>query len=183
MQNTQSSLEPYITSAFSKHALLATTSVMSSIIGGVSKLTIAKIIDIWGRVEGFALVVGLLVIGMLDPICSTVYALPNRQTRNAYESTMSKCPDIRRCSRLLLGRSYWSGIYYGCLHCRYDFPSQSRYHVRAQLHPDACYHFRWPCNCSRVSLPLKFPLGLWMLLHHPPSCRRSHRHQLLSDPS
>jgi hypothetical protein len=37
---------------------------MSSIIGGVSKLTVAKIIDIWGRVEGFALIVLLLVMGM-----------------------------------------------------------------------------------------------------------------------
>ena len=64
LQNTQWSLEPYITSSFSQHGLLATTSVMSSIIGGVSKLTIAKIIDIWGRVEGFALIIVLLVMGM-----------------------------------------------------------------------------------------------------------------------
>lgn len=64
MSNTTYSLEPYVTSSFSQHALLATTSVMSSIIGGVSKLTVAKIIDIWGRVEGFALVIGLLVMGM-----------------------------------------------------------------------------------------------------------------------
>lgn len=65
LQNTQYSLEPYITSSFSQHGLLATTSVMSSIIGGVSKLTIAKIIDIWGRVEGFAMVVVLLIIGKM----------------------------------------------------------------------------------------------------------------------
>ncbi|KAF1999575.1 siderochrome-iron transporter MirB [Amniculicola lignicola CBS 123094] len=65
MINTQYALEPYVTSAFSQHALLATTNVMSSIIGGVSKLTIAKLFDIWGRVEGFSLAIGLLVMGML----------------------------------------------------------------------------------------------------------------------
>lgn len=63
LNNTQWGLEAYVTSSFSQHGLLATTSVMSNIIGGVSKLTIAKIIDIWGRVEGFTLVVGLLVMG------------------------------------------------------------------------------------------------------------------------
>ncbi|KAM0424915.1 hypothetical protein ACHAPT_009971 [Fusarium lateritium] len=45
--------------------LLATTSVVSSIIGGVCQLTIAKVIDIWGRGEGFAVMVVLCVVGLV----------------------------------------------------------------------------------------------------------------------
>ncbi|KAH7116131.1 major facilitator superfamily domain-containing protein [Dendryphion nanum] len=73
MMNTQYGLEPYVTSSFSQHGLLATTNVMSSIIGGVSKLTIAKIFDIWGRVEGFSVAIFLLLMGMLmKAVCQNV---------------------------------------------------------------------------------------------------------------
>lgn len=54
---------PYVTSAFSEHSLVATTTVLSSIIGAVAKLPIAKIIDIWGRAEGYSLMVFLCTIG------------------------------------------------------------------------------------------------------------------------
>lgn len=36
---------------------------MSSIIGAVAKLPIAKIIDIWGRAEGYILMVLLCTLG------------------------------------------------------------------------------------------------------------------------
>lgn len=71
--NTQYAVEPYVTSSFSEHGLLATTGIMSSIIAGVSKLTIAKIMDIWGRVEGYGLVLVLLLMGKYTqpPLYST----------------------------------------------------------------------------------------------------------------
>lgn len=62
-QQTTNSLTPYVTSAFAKHSLLSTTTVMSSIIGAVAKLPIAKIIDIWGRAEGYILMVLLCTLG------------------------------------------------------------------------------------------------------------------------
>lgn len=65
LQSVQSELVPYVTSAFRSHGLLATTSVVSTIVGGVSKLTIAKIIDIWGRAQGFAIMLLLIIIGMI----------------------------------------------------------------------------------------------------------------------
>lgn len=60
---TYTNLTPYVTSDFSKHGLLTATNVVSSIVGGVCRLPIAKIIDIWGRVEGFMLMVLIMVIG------------------------------------------------------------------------------------------------------------------------
>lgn len=58
-------LTPVVTSEFQKHGLTATTGVMSSLIGGLSKLPLAKVLDIWGRPQGFALSVIVLVIGLI----------------------------------------------------------------------------------------------------------------------
>uniref|UniRef100_A0A8H7K9Z9 Major facilitator superfamily (MFS) profile domain-containing protein n=1 Tax=Bionectria ochroleuca TaxID=29856 RepID=A0A8H7K9Z9_BIOOC len=60
-----SSLNPYITSSFGAHGLLNIASILSTIIGGVIPLTIAKVIDIWGRVQGFVFMLTVCVIGMI----------------------------------------------------------------------------------------------------------------------
>jgi MFS family permease len=65
LQSVQSSLTPYVTSAFGQHGLLATTSIVATILGGVCNLAIAKVIDIWGRCEGFAVMIFFIVIGMI----------------------------------------------------------------------------------------------------------------------
>jgi MFS family permease len=64
-QSTSWTLSAYITSDFSSHSLLATTSVMSSLIGGLTKLPLAKIIDIWGRPHGYLLMVVTLTLGLI----------------------------------------------------------------------------------------------------------------------
>jgi MFS family permease len=65
LQSVQGNLVPYVTSSFSQHGLLATTSIVASVLGGVSNLTIAKVIDIWGRCEGFLAMLLLMVVGMI----------------------------------------------------------------------------------------------------------------------
>ncbi|OQD89626.1 hypothetical protein PENANT_c002G09136 [Penicillium antarcticum] len=65
LSSVQSSLNPYITSSFDSHGLLPVVSVVSTILGGSSKLTLAKIIDIWGRVEGFLFMLLIIVIGLI----------------------------------------------------------------------------------------------------------------------
>jgi hypothetical protein len=64
-QQMSYSFTPYVTSAFSLHSLTATTGIMSSIISGLVKLPLAKILDIWGRPQGLALMVFLLTIGLI----------------------------------------------------------------------------------------------------------------------
>ena len=50
---------------------------MSSIIGGVARLPVAKIIDIWGRAEGYMLMVLCLIIGKpIEPLKA-----PDHETR------------------------------------------------------------------------------------------------------
>ncbi|KAJ2987425.1 hypothetical protein NUW58_g4516 [Xylaria curta] len=64
-QSVGDSLAPYVTSSFGQHGLLTTASLIARIIGGVISLTIAKVIDIWGRCEGFIFMVIVTVIGQI----------------------------------------------------------------------------------------------------------------------
>lgn len=57
-------LTPYVTSSFQEHSLTATTSIMSSLIGGLFQLPLAKVLDIWGRPQGYALMTLFLTIGL-----------------------------------------------------------------------------------------------------------------------
>ncbi|KAK0648674.1 major facilitator superfamily-domain-containing protein [Cercophora newfieldiana] len=66
MQSSMSnSLVVYVTSDFMQHGLTATTSVLSGLIGGLSKLPLAKVLDIWGRPQGFVICLTCLVIGLI----------------------------------------------------------------------------------------------------------------------
>ncbi|KAM3559996.1 hypothetical protein MY1884_003174 [Beauveria asiatica] len=58
-------LSPYITSAFGQHGLLNVGGILSTIIGGCAPLALAKVIDIWGRVEGFLFMLLICVIGII----------------------------------------------------------------------------------------------------------------------
>lgn len=57
-------LNPWITSSFGKHGLLNVGSVMSSALAGCIPLATAKFIDVFGRVEGFFLMLLILLVGM-----------------------------------------------------------------------------------------------------------------------
>ncbi|KXG46759.1 Major facilitator superfamily domain, general substrate transporter [Penicillium griseofulvum] len=59
------SLNPYVTSAFMLHSLTAATSIMANIIGGLSKIPLAKILDSWGRPQGMSLMLFIWVVGFI----------------------------------------------------------------------------------------------------------------------
>lgn len=68
-----SGLNPYITSAFGSHGLLTVGTVISTALGGCAPLTMAKVIDIWGRVEGFCFMLLVCVAGMIvKAVCKNV---------------------------------------------------------------------------------------------------------------
>ncbi|EGX89574.1 siderophore iron transporter mirB [Cordyceps militaris CM01] len=58
-------LSPYITSMFQSHGLLNIGGILSTIIGACTPLALAKVIDIWGRVEGFVFMLVVCVVGMI----------------------------------------------------------------------------------------------------------------------
>lgn len=74
-QGMGSSLTPYVTSSFSQHSLTATTGIMSSLIGGLIKLPLAKVLDIFGRPQGFFLMMCCMIVGLI-----MMAACPNVET-------------------------------------------------------------------------------------------------------
>ncbi|OTA86125.1 hypothetical protein M434DRAFT_82353 [Hypoxylon sp. CO27-5] len=65
LASIDTSLSPYVTSSFSKHGLLAVINIAARIIGGVVPLSLGKIIDIRGRMEGFVGSLLLITVGMI----------------------------------------------------------------------------------------------------------------------
>jgi len=68
-------LLPYVTSSFALHSLTATTGVLSSVIGGVTNMSIAKILDVFGRPQGFLFCAILATLGIImAAACNNVEA-------------------------------------------------------------------------------------------------------------
>ncbi|KAJ3339497.1 hypothetical protein HDU93_008211 [Gonapodya sp. JEL0774] len=73
LSGVQASLIPYVTSSFSQHSLIPTISVLSSIIGGCTSFAIAKILDVFGRPQGYLLCVLIATSGLvMMAACQTV---------------------------------------------------------------------------------------------------------------
>ncbi|KAI0136157.1 hypothetical protein BJ170DRAFT_75 [Xylariales sp. AK1849] len=64
-EGTTYALSVYVTSSFSAAPLTAAATVMSSLFGGLCKLPLAKIIDLWGRPQGYFLMVILMTVGLI----------------------------------------------------------------------------------------------------------------------
>ena len=58
-------MQPFVLSDFQAHSLVAVTPIMASIIGGVWRAPLAKICDVWGRPEAFAIMVASMTIGQI----------------------------------------------------------------------------------------------------------------------
>ncbi|KAI1778003.1 putative siderophore iron transporter mirB [Hypoxylon cercidicola] len=60
-----SNLMPYVVSEFNSHSLIPTIGIVASIMSGILKLPIAKIIDSWGRPQGLACMIVLATTGLV----------------------------------------------------------------------------------------------------------------------
>lgn len=58
-------LNPYVVSAFRLHSLTAATGIVSSIVGGLFKIPLAKLLDTWGRPQGLLVSLFLWVVGLI----------------------------------------------------------------------------------------------------------------------
>ncbi|KAH8649662.1 major facilitator superfamily transporter [Tricladium varicosporioides] len=68
-----SNLTPYVVSDFGLHSLISVIEVVSSLLGGILRLPTAKILDTWGRCEGFAAMVFVSTLGLvLMAVCRDV---------------------------------------------------------------------------------------------------------------
>ncbi|CAJ2506655.1 Uu.00g078410.m01.CDS01 [Anthostomella pinea] len=60
-----SNLMPFVVSEFSSHSLIPTIGIVASILSGVLKLPVAKVIDTWGRPQGLASMIALATFGLI----------------------------------------------------------------------------------------------------------------------
>ena len=65
LSGTAATLNPFVTSAFAQHSLTPTVGIISSVIGGVTNLTLAKVLDVFGRPQGFLLCIVLATSGLI----------------------------------------------------------------------------------------------------------------------
>lgn len=65
LSSTSAALTPYVTSAFAQHSLTPTVGILSSVIGGVTNLTLAKILDVFGRPQGYLFCICLATVGLI----------------------------------------------------------------------------------------------------------------------
>lgn len=70
-QGAAGALTPYVTSAFQSHSLTPTVGILSSIVGGVCNLTVAKILDIFGRPQGYAMSLIIATVGLIMMAATT----------------------------------------------------------------------------------------------------------------
>lgn len=63
--NVTANLSAYVTSDFEEHSLLPVAYIVSSAISAAVYLPIAKILDIWGRAEGFTFMATVATLGLI----------------------------------------------------------------------------------------------------------------------
>lgn len=75
LSGTVAALNPFVTSAWALHSLTPTVMVLSSVIGGVTNLTLAKILDVFGRPQGYLFCTVLATMGLIMmAACNSVEA-------------------------------------------------------------------------------------------------------------
>lgn len=64
-QGATGSLTPWVSSAFQQHSLTPTVGTVSSLVSGLSRLTLARILDIVGRPTGYLLTIIFTTLGLI----------------------------------------------------------------------------------------------------------------------
>lgn len=59
------SLVPYVTSSFQSHSLLTVIGIVSNAMTAAVYIPVAKMLDVWGRAEGFLLMVAFSTLGLV----------------------------------------------------------------------------------------------------------------------
>lgn len=58
-------LSPYVVSGFELHSLIPVIYIVSSVMSGAAYPVVAKMLDLWGRPQGFAVMTGIATFGLI----------------------------------------------------------------------------------------------------------------------
>lgn len=101
-QSITGNLAPYITSEFEAHSLVPLIQVVSSIMGAATYMPLAKILNLWDRSVGFALMAGFATLGLiLAASCKGIGVYCASQVRESYTCARSRANDMHRSSTAL----------------------------------------------------------------------------------
>lgn len=70
-QAAEAALNPFVTSAFQQHSLTPTVGILSSIFGGACNLTVAKVLDVFGRPQGYMASLVVVTVGLVMMAATT----------------------------------------------------------------------------------------------------------------
>ena len=163
------SLQPYVTSDFGLHSLLTTIDIVASAMAAASYIPIAKLLDVWGRAEGYALMVGSATLGLILMACAeTLQVFCAAQVRQQLRQSSHSKTDEH--AGLLLHWLLRYNIHSRRPRCRRDIHQKSRSGLRFHILAVHDHRFCRTKSCRGVFGPCQLAMGFRCILHHC-SCR------------
>ena len=89
--STVGSLVPYVTSSWGAHSLLNVIDVVASSMTAAVFIPLAKLLDLWGRAEGYLLMVAFAELGLILMATSTnlsIYCAANVRLNNTLRQSL-----------------------------------------------------------------------------------------------
>lgn len=140
-------LVPYATSEFSTHSLLTVIAIVANSMTAALYIPLAKVLDLWGRAEGFVLMVGFATLGLIMmAVCKNLATFCAAQVCSPYiplfiwEMYMLM---LMGCEGLLFDRIWRSDLHHRCHHSRCFQVEESspglRFHLFALCHYSFCW--------------------------------------------
>lgn len=174
-----SNLSAYVTSDFEAHSLIPVIAIVSSIMGAATYIPLAKILNLWDRSVGFAIMVAFAVLGLiLSATCKDI------GTYCAAQVSPIACSSY--VERLIVPQVFYSIGFAGLIFCvdvitadtstlrdrglAYAFTS-SPYIITAYGGSAAAEQFyqsnwRWGYGCFAIVLPAVAAPMFVLLQHH-----------------
>lgn len=76
-------LTPFVTSAFESHSLIPVIYVVSNVMAGALRLAVCRMLDLWGRPQGYVVMVTIATLGLIMmAVCKNVQTFAAAQVRS-----------------------------------------------------------------------------------------------------
>lgn len=139
------SLVPFATSAFDTHSLLTTIYIVSNAMTAALYIPLAKMLDLWGRAEGFLLMIAFAILGMI--LMATSNGITTFCVAQVYIFLTISCISILTISGLLLHWFRRLNIQCRCHHSRCLQAQESRSSIRFYILSIHDHRLYWSSRC------------------------------------
>ena len=124
-------LVPYVTSDFQSHSLLTVIGVVSDAMTAAVYIPMAKLLDVWGRAEGFMLVTISATLGVI--LMATSHNLAMFCAAQVWVVYLIYVLRILITTGFLFNRVLRHHLHSRCARSRCYLPAQSRYCLRVYI--------------------------------------------------